>query len=151
MTRKKTSGSARGRRAGKVTLLGGGRTPLPASPDEARLESFENSHPGRDYWVTFDCPEFTALCPITGQPDFARITIRYIPDRLCVESKSLKLYLGSYRNTGAFHEAVTNRILDDLVAAVAPRKAVVIGEFNRRGGIAITVEASYDREGGSAG
>jgi 7-cyano-7-deazaguanine reductase len=126
-----------------LTLLGRSGTEYPGSPGEARLEAFENAYPDRDYWVHLDCPEFTALCPITGQPDFATLTIRYIPDKLCVESKALKLYLGSFRNEGTFHEAVVNRILDDLVAAIKPRRATVKGEFNRRGGIAITVEAAY--------
>ena len=84
------------------------------------LETFDNPNPERDYEIRFECPEFTCLCPKTGQPDFASLTIRYVPDRLCVELKSLKLYLWSFREEGHFHEAVTNRILDDLVAAVAP-------------------------------
>jgi 7-cyano-7-deazaguanine reductase len=126
----------------KLTLLGKSKTRYPDSPGKARLESFRNANPGRDYWVEFDCPEFTALCPITGQPDFGHITIRYIPDQWCVESKSLKLYLYSYRNAGCFHEAAVNRILDDFVNAVHPRKAIVRGVFNPRGGIAITVEAT---------
>ena len=129
-----------------LTLLGNSGTDYPATPDEARLEAFENAHPDRDYWVHLDCPEFTALCPITGQPDFATLTIRYVPDKLCVESKALKLYLGAFRNTGTFHEAVVNRILDDLVAAIHPRQATVKGRFNPRGGIAITVETSYPHE-----
>ncbi len=111
-------------------------------PQAGTLEAFDNSHPGRDYWITFDCPEFTSLCPITGQPDFGHITIRYIADKLCLESKSLKLYMFSFRNHGTFHEEVINRILDDVVATVAPRQAVVRGEFNPRGGIAIIVEAA---------
>ena len=125
-----------------LSHLGQEHTLYPAEPDAGILEAFENSHPDRDYWVHFDCPEFTCLCPITGQPDFGHITVRYVPNRLCVESKSLKLYLVAFRNHGAFHESVTNRILDDLVAKLAPRRMVVRGEFNRRGGIAITVEAS---------
>jgi 7-cyano-7-deazaguanine reductase len=108
-----------------------------------RLETVPNQHPQRDYRVTLVCPEFTCLCPITGQPDFATITIEYIPDQRIVESKSLKLYLWSFRNEGAFHEDVTNRILDDLVAAMQPRWCVVTGAFNVRGGIAITVRAEY--------
>jgi 7-cyano-7-deazaguanine reductase len=128
---------------GRLALLGAGATRVPASPDEATLEHFPNSHPGRDYWITFDCPEFTSLCPITGQPDFGHITIRYVPNRRCLESKALKLYLGAFRNHGAFHEAVVNRILDDLVRTVRPRRAIVRGDFNRRGGIAIIVEASH--------
>lgn len=107
------------------------------------LQTFSNPAPERDYDIAFDCPEFTCLCPLTGQPDFAHIKIRYVPDRLCVELKSLKLYLWSFRNEGAFHEAVTNRILDDLVAAVKPRSATVEGCFFVRGGIATTVTASY--------
>ena len=126
-----------------VNLLKESATRIPSSPARARLEAFENSHPKRDYRIELDCPEFTSICPITGQPDFGVITIEYIPDKLCVESKSLKLYLHSFRNHGAFHEEVVNRILDDLVKAIAPREAVVTGEFNPRGGIAICVEASY--------
>ena len=126
-----------------LTLLKENENKYPDSPENAKLEIFKNSHPERDYWITFDCPEFTALCPITNQPDFGKITIRYIPDKLCVESKSLKLYLFSFRNHGTFHEEVVNRILDDLVEACKPRKAAVYGDFNPRGGIAIKVEAGY--------
>ena len=126
-----------------LTLLHRGSSPESASPDQARLETFANTHPDREYWITFDCPEFTALCPVTGQPDFGCITIRYVPAELCLESKSLKLYLFAFRNHGAFHEQVVNRILDDMIKTVQPRRAVVKGEFNRRGGIAITVEATY--------
>jgi 7-cyano-7-deazaguanine reductase len=107
------------------------------------LETFPNPKPGRDYEIAFDCPEFTCMCPRTGQPDFATIRIRYVPDRLCVELKSLKLYLWSFRDEGHFHEAVTNRILDDLVAAVAPRRMTVTGEFNVRGGITTVVTATH--------
>jgi 7-cyano-7-deazaguanine reductase len=103
------------------------------------LDTFPNPRPARDYQIHFDCPEFTCLCPITGQPDFATITIEYVPDTLCVELKSLKLYLWSYRDEGVFHEAVVNQIHDDLVAAIAPRKAVVTGKFWVRGGITTTV------------
>ena len=105
------------------------------------LETFDNPNPERDYEIRFECPEFTCLCPKTGQPDFASLTIRYVPDRLCVELKSLKLYLWSFREEGHFHEAVTNRILDDLVAAVAPRSMRVEGDFNVRGGIRTVVVA----------
>jgi 7-cyano-7-deazaguanine reductase len=111
------------------------------------LETFLNRHPGRDYTIVHTCPEFTALCPITGQPDFATIRITYVPDRLCVELKSLKLYLHSYRDRGIFYEHVTNVILDDLVAAVKPRRMTVEGEFNVRGGIASVVRADYSRRG----
>ena len=126
-----------------LTLLKRSKTPVANSPAKARLESFKNTHPERDYWITFDCPEFTAICPITGQPDFGHITVRYVPNRLCVESKSLKLHLFSYRNHGAFHEEVVNLILDTLIKAIQPRQAVVTGAFNPRGGIAITVEARH--------
>jgi 7-cyano-7-deazaguanine reductase len=107
------------------------------------LETFPNPRPGRGYEIRFDCPEFTCLCPKTGQPDFATIRIRYTPDERCVELKSLKLYLWNWRDQGAFHEAVTNQILDDLVAAVAPRSMVVEGDFWVRGGIKTVVEASH--------
>src|SRR5712692_7355022 len=99
------------------------------------LQTFRNPAPDRDYEIAFDCPEFTCLCPLTGQPDFAHLKIRYVPDQLCVELKSLKLYLWSYRNEGAFYEAVTNRILDDMVQAVKPRSIAVEGNFFVRGGI----------------
>ncbi len=103
------------------------------------LETFANPNPERDYEIRIRCPEFTCLCPKTGQPDFATIALRYVPERLCVELKSLKLYLHSFRNQGAFHEAVTNRILGDLVDAIAPRWLEVSGEFSVRGGIYTTV------------
>ena len=121
-----------------------------SQPDRS-LETFPNPKPnppeGRGYEIRFECPEFTCLCPKTGQPDFATIRIRYVPDRACVELKSLKLYLWSYRNEGAFHEAVTNRILDDLVAAVEPLEMSVEGDFYVRGGIHTVVVASYRRPG----
>ncbi len=115
---------------------------MPSQPT-AELDTFPNPSPGRDYWIRFDCPEFTCLCPMTGQPDFATIRIRYVPDARCVELKSLKLYLWSYRDRGAFHEAVTNRILDDLVAALEPRYCRVEGDFLVRGGIRTVVVASH--------
>jgi len=108
-----------------------------------QLETFANPRPGRDYHIAFDCPEFTCLCPMTGQPDFATILIDYVPDQLCVELKSLKLYLWSYRDEGAFHEAVTNRICDDLLHAITPRTLTVTGKFMVRGGIATTVTVSH--------
>ena len=117
---------------------------MPSQPSK-KLESFKNPAPDRDYEIAFDCPEFTCLCPLTGQPDFARFTIRYVPDEKCVELKSLKLYLWSFRDEGAFHEAVTNRILDDLVKVVRPRKMVVEGDWFIRGGIATKVTASYEQ------
>lgn len=107
---------------------------MPAQPS-TQLEVFPNPHPDRDYLISFECPEFTCLCPRTGQPDFAAVRIRYVPDQRCVELKSLKLYLWSYRDQGAFHEAVTNRILDDIVAATQPRFIEVVGDFFVRGGI----------------
>ena len=107
------------------------------------LETFPNPKPERDYVIRFETDEFTCLCPKTGQPDFATIRVEYVPDELCVELKSWKLYLWSYRNEGAFHEAVTNRSLDDLVAAVRPRRARVEGDFNVRGGIHTTVMVEY--------
>ena len=108
-----------------------------------QLETFPNPNPERDYEIQFDCPEFTCLCPKTGQPDFATLRIRYVPDRSCVELKSLKLYLWSYRDEGAFHEAVTNKILDDLVAAVQPRRMELFADFFVRGGIHTTVRVHY--------
>lgn len=107
---------------------------VPSSPSKT-LETFDNPRPGRDYEIAFDCPEFTCLCPKTGQPDFATIRIEYVPERLCVELKSLKLYLWSFRDEGHFHEAVTNQIADDLVEALAPRRLTVTGSFYVRGGI----------------
>jgi 7-cyano-7-deazaguanine reductase len=126
-----------------LTLLKRSIRKYPDSPDRAKLEAFGNAYPERDFWVEFDCPEFTSLCPVTGQPDFGHLTIRYVPGRLCVESKSLKIYLFSFRNHGTFHEEVVNRVLDDLVKAIQPRQAVVRGVFRPRGGIAISVEAAY--------
>ena len=110
----------------------------------ARLETFTNPHPGRDYVVEHTSPEFTSVCPKTGQPDFGTIRIRYVPDRLCVELKSLKLYLQAYRSQGIFYEDVINVILDDLVRAVAPRRMSVEGDFRARGGISSVVTATYE-------
>jgi 7-cyano-7-deazaguanine reductase len=107
------------------------------------LEWFENPNPVRDYEIRFECPEFTCLCPKTGQPDFATIRISYTPDQRCVELKSLKLYLWSFRNEGHFHEAVTNRILEELVALLAPRKLCVEGDFLVRGGIHTVVTVRH--------
>ena len=115
---------------------------MPGRPSK-QLEVFKNPNPERDYEISFECPEFTCLCPRTGQPDFATIRVRYIPDKLCVELKSLKLYLWSYRNEGAFHEAVTNKILDDLVKATKPRRVEIEGGFFVRGGIHTVVKVSY--------
>ncbi len=107
------------------------------------LETFSNPRPERDYEISMECPEFTCVCPRTGQPDFATIRINYVPDKLCVELKSLKLYLWSYRGEGAFHEAVVNKILDDFVQACRPRKMTVVGDFNVRGGIHTVITAEY--------
>lgn len=115
---------------------------MPSQPSKT-LETFPNPNPGREYTIRIDSPEFTCLCPKTGQPDFATILVEYIPDRLCIELKSYKLYLWSYRDEGAFHEAVTNRILDDLAAACRPRWMKVEARFNVRGGIYTTVTAEY--------
>src|SRR5215212_101898 len=111
----------------------------PTAPPTRNLESFPNPAPQRDYEIAFECPEFTCLCPVTGQPDFATIKIRYTPDAKCVELKSLKLYIWSFRDEGAFHEAVTNRIADDLIAALDPRSLMVEGDFYVRGGISTKV------------
>lgn len=119
------------------------RAPHMTTAPSKNLETFANPKPERDYVIQFDCPEFTCLCPKTGQPDFAVIHVEYVPDALCVELKSWKLYLWSYRDQGAFHEAVTNKILDDLVAAVSPRRMRVRAVFNVRGGITTTVVAEH--------
>lgn len=115
---------------------------MPSRPART-LETFPNPRPGRDYEISFECPEFTCLCPRTGQPDFATIRILYTPAELCVELKSLKLYLWSFRDEGHFHEDVTNRILDDLVAVLAPRRMTVTGDFFVRGGIHTVVTARH--------
>ena len=118
----------------------------PSSTTASRdLQSFPNPKPERPYEIHFDCPEFTCLCPVTGQPDFATIRIRYVADRKCVELKSLKLYLWSFRSEGHFHEAVTNRIVDDLVALLAPRFLEVEGDFLVRGGIRTVVIARHGK------
>ena len=126
-----------------LTLLKRSENNYPTSPDQAKLETFDNKFPDRDYIITFDCPEYTSLCPVTNQPDFGHIIIRYIADKKCVESKSLKLYLYSFRNANTFHEESVNTILDALVAVAKPRKAEVVGLFRPRGGIAINVKATY--------
>ncbi len=111
-----------------------------------RLDTFINPEPGRDYTISIKLPEFTCLCPVTRQPDFATLHIRYIPDQLCVELKSLKLYIWSYRDEGAFHEAVTNQILSDLVTAVSPRYMKLTADFNVRGGVYTSVTAEHKKE-----
>ncbi len=126
-----------------MTARGGAAT-IPRMTRPSRdLESFPNPRPERDYEISFEAPEFTCLCPRTGQPDFAALHIRYVPDERCVELKSLKLYLWSFRDEGHFHEAVTNRILDDLVALLAPRRMTIRADFNVRGGIRTVVEAAH--------
>jgi 7-cyano-7-deazaguanine reductase len=117
-------------------------TTMPTAPSKT-LETFPNPNPERDYEIAFEAPEFTCLCPMTGQPDFATIRIRYTPDAKCVELKSLKLYLWSYRDEGAFHEAVTNRIANDLIAAIDPRLLEVEGDFYVRGGISTKVKVTH--------
>lgn len=114
------------------------------------LEAFDNPKPGRDYEIKFVFPEFTSVCPMTGQPDFATITVTYVPDKLCVEMKSLKLYFFAYRNKGIFYESVVNTILDDLVETLKPRSMTVIGEFAVRGGTAGTVTARCESRRGKA-
>jgi 7-cyano-7-deazaguanine reductase len=126
-----------------LSLLGKPDTRLPSCPEEARLEVFPNQRPGRKYWITLNCPEFSSLCPVTGQPDAARVVIRYIPGETIVETKSLKFYLASFRNQPAFNEEIINRILDDLVSALKPQELIVRGEFAPRGGIQLTTEATY--------
>lgn len=130
-----------------VTRLGSAQTRYPDRYSPAMLEAFVNKHPGRDYWVTFTCPEFTSLCPMTGQPDFATITVQYVPDKKMVESKSLKLYLFSFRNHGDFHEDCVNVILNDLVALLEPKYMEVLGRFNARGGISIDPYVNFGRPG----
>jgi len=111
------------------------------------LETFENQFPGRDYTIEIRCPEFTSVCPKTGQPDFGVLTITYVPDQRCVELKSLKLYLQRFRNEGIFYENVTNRILDDLVAVLMPRRLTLVADFSARGGITERVTASFESRG----
>ena len=115
---------------------------MPSEPSRT-LETFPNPNPERDYEINISTPEFTCVCPMTGQPDFATITINYVPDQRCVELKSLKLYFWSYRDEGAFHEAVTNRIADDLIRTLDPRFIEVEGDFNVRGGIKTTVKVDH--------
>lgn len=124
-------------------------TPSQIEQPRSILEVFENPRPERDYQIQFVFPEFTSVCPVTGQPDFATITVRYVPDRYCVEMKSLKLYFFAYRNKGIFYEAVVNQICDDLVEILHPRKLTVIGDFAVRGGTAGTVTVEYEAREGS--
>ena len=113
---------------------------------KAILETFENQYPGRDYTIEIVCPEFTSVCPKTGQPDFGTLTFEYTPDKLCVELKSLKLYLQQFRNKGVFYETLSNQILDDVVAALQPRRIKLTAAFTPRGGIGTTITASFEAE-----
>ncbi|GFR38042.1 NADPH-dependent 7-cyano-7-deazaguanine reductase [Insulibacter thermoxylanivorax] len=130
-----------------ISLLGNKKTKYVYDYSPELLETFENKHPGRDYFVKFNCPEFTSLCPITGQPDFATIYISYIPDVKMVESKSLKLYLFSFRNHGDFHEDCVNIIMNDLIRVMDPKYIEVWGKFTPRGGISIDPYCNYGRPG----
>lgn len=130
-----------------VTLLGKQKVPYTYSYDPDILEHFANKHPENDYFVKFNCPEFTSLCPMTGQPDFATIYISYVPDQLLVESKSLKLYLFSFRNHGDFHEDCVNIIMKDLIKLLSPKYIEVWGKFTPRGGISIDPYANYGKPG----
>ncbi|MEX1119184.1 MAG: preQ(1) synthase [Terrimicrobiaceae bacterium] len=129
-----------------LKLLGRSDATFPKKPSRDTLETFPNRNKTRPYWVTFECPEFTSLCPVTGQADFATISIQYIPAGLCIESKSLKFYLASYRSTPSFGEDVANRILDDLVAVLKPTEMKVVAEFAPRGGVSLTVEAEHQAD-----
>ena len=126
-----------------ITQLGSGTTEYPTDYDPSVLETFENKHPENDYFVKFNCPEFTSLCPITGQPDFATIYISYLPAQKMIESKSLKIYLFSFRNHGAFHEDCVNRIMKDLIALMEPKYIEVWGKFMPRGGLSIDPYCNY--------
>ena len=129
-----------------LTKLGSEKTKYPTDYDPTLLEFFSNKHPGRDYFVKFNCPEFTTLCPITGQPDFATITISYVPDERLVESKSLKLYLFSFREHGDCHEDVVNIIMNDLIKLLDPKYIEVWGRFLPRGGISIDPYCNYGKQ-----
>ncbi|HTW95336.1 MAG TPA: preQ(1) synthase [Tepidisphaeraceae bacterium] len=124
---------------GRRSLL----TPRQIDQPRSILDTFPNPHPGRDFTIEFVFPEFTSICPVTGQPDFATITVNYVPDKLCVEMKSLKLYYFSFRDKGIFYEAAVNTILDDLLATLKPRRMTVTGQFAIRGGTAAVVRASH--------
>jgi 7-cyano-7-deazaguanine reductase len=132
-----------------LRLLGRSETHVPTAPSADILETFANPA-RRSYWIRFESADFTSLCPITGQADFAQITIEYQPGKRCLETKSLKFYLASYRNERAFNEEVTNHILDDLVQASRPRSMIVKAEFASRGGIALTITAAFPNESASA-
>ncbi|MCP3059760.1 preQ(1) synthase [Myxococcus sp. K38C18041901] len=118
---------------------------MPSQPTKD-LQTFPNPAPERDYEIAFDVPEFTCLCPLTGQPDFARFKITYVPDQSCIELKSLKLYMWAYRNEGAFHEKVTNTIAEDIIKAIQPRKLTVVGDWFVRGGIGTIVTVTHEKK-----
>src|SRR5258706_14335938 len=141
----------RNRKSEALTLLGNSQAAFPKSPQQTTVEAFPNPNPQRDYSIRIDCPDFTSLCPVTHQPDFAEIVVEYIPDARCLETKSLKLYLASYRNAQAFNEAVINRILDDLISACHPRRMRIEGRFAARGGLALTVIAEHPQADPSTG
>ena len=127
----------------QLTLLGRSEHRLPQEPSVSILEAFPNRTPGRNYTIHLNAPEFSSLCPVTGQPDSAHLEIYYIPDKLCIETKSLKFYLASYRNQAAFNEVIVNQVLDHIVAVCKPRQAIVRGKFSPRGGIQLTCEAQF--------
>jgi 7-cyano-7-deazaguanine reductase len=129
-------------KSARLTLLGRSEARVPTSPAEATLETFPNPA-RRNYRIHFETSDFTSLCPVTGQADFAKIEIDYTPDKLCIESKSLKFYLASFRNERGFNETIANRIFDDFIRACEPREANIIASFSARGGIALTVQASF--------
>jgi 7-cyano-7-deazaguanine reductase len=131
----------------ELKLLGRSENRLPPEPSTDILDVFPNRTPQRNYTIHLNAPEFSSLCPVTGQPDSAHLEICYIPDKLCVETKSLKFYLASYRNQPAFNEVIVNRVLDDLVKVCKPRQAVVKGRFSPRGGIQLTCEARFPDRG----
>jgi len=133
----------RNKKYASLTLLGNSEAAFPKSPQQATVETFPNPKPSRDYTIRLDCPDFTSLCPVTGAPDFAEIFVDYVPDKLCIETKSLKLYLSAYRNVHSFNEQVINNILDDLVKACSPRRMKIEGKFVPRGGLSLCVVAEH--------
>lgn len=126
-----------------MRLLGRGKSKLPQNPDQKILETFPNRNARRDYWITLECMEFTVLCPVTGQPDFGTIVIRYVPDKLCIETKSLKFYLSSFRACHDFGEDVINRIADDLISVLNPRRLTVVAQYSPRGGIKLNIAVEH--------
>lgn len=141
---------ARNKKFANLTLLGNSEAAFPKSPLQAKIETFPNPKPNRDYSIHLDCPDFTSLCPVTGQPDFAEIFVDYVPDQLCLETKSLKLYLSSYRNFHSFNEQVINHILDDLLKACRPRRMKIQGKFVPRGGLSLSVTAEHPDPGANS-